>query len=556
MEQSLPPVASPPRPGSSDVPAAACPRRPTRRRPRAALSALLAAVFALQSAALPPALAQPLPDSRNALPALGDSASEDVPVSAERRVGDRIMRDIRRDPDYLDDPVLQDYLQPLWKELLDASRARGNVPAELEERFAWEMFLVRDRTVNAFALPGGYVGVHLGLIAMTVAPDELAAVLAHELSHVTQRHIARSVGASKSTSLVGLAGLILGILAASRSPEAANALITGGQAVSAQGQLNFSRDMEREADRVGFGVMTGAGFASAGMAAMFEKLQQASRLNDSQNFPYLRTHPLNSERIGEARSRLGAGPVDAESTLRRPPLYALMQARARVLMDVRDAALQRQQDFDAPASLAAAATPAEKLGALYGSALASVLRRDGPRADAALAAARPLAQGDAAVLRVLDLLAVQNAVARADAARATALLEPMLATPEGRASRAVLLAQAQVALLPGADRAALEAAADRLQTRVAERRDDAALWGALAQVWERSGQRLRSVRAEAESRAAVGDLQGALDRLRAAQRLGRGAGSPDFIEVSVIEARLRELEALRRQQQAEERGES
>jgi predicted Zn-dependent protease len=291
------------------------------------------------------------------------------------------------------------------------------------------------------------------------------------------------------------------------------------------------------------------------MAAMFEKLQQASRLNDSQNFPYLRTHPLNSERIGEARSRLGADFVDAEATLKRPLIYAVMQARARVLMDTRDAALQRQQEFDSERSVAAAALPTEKLAALYGSALASVLRRDGARADAALAAARPYAQGDAGVLRVLDLLSVQNAVARGDGARATALLAPMLAAPEARGSRALLLAQAQVALLPGASRSALEASAERLQTRVADQREDASAWGALAQVWERLGQRLRAVRAEAESRAAVGDVNGALDRLRAAQRLGRGASGPDFIEVSVIEARIRELEARRRQLQAEERGE-
>ena len=530
------------------------PRR--ARRARRAPAALLAAVLGLQSVLLPLAVAQqPRVEGRNTLPALGDSASEDVPVAVERRVGDRIMRDIRRDPDYLDDPVLLDYLQDMWSRLLAASRSRGNVPAELEERFAWELFLVRDRTVNAFALPGGYVGENLCLIAITVAPDELAAVLGHELSHVTQRHIARSIGASKTTSLVGLAGLILGILAASRSPEAANALIAGGQAAAVQGQLNFSRDMEREADRVGYSVMTGAGYSSAGMAAMFEKLQQASRLNDSQSFPYLRTHPLNSERIGEARSRLGADFVDAEATLKRPLLYALMQARARVLMDTRDGALQRQQDFDSERSLAAAA-PTEKLAALYGSALASVLRRDGARADAALAAARPYAQGDAGVLRVLDLLSVQNAVARGDGARATALLEPMLAAPEARGSRALLLAQAQVALLPGASRAALEASAERLQTRVADQREDASAWGALALVWERLGQRLRAVRAEAESRAAVGDVNGALDRLRAAQRLGRSASGPDFIEVSVIEARIRELEARRRQLQAEERGES
>jgi beta-barrel assembly-enhancing protease len=215
--------------------------------------------LALAMQALAPATrAQPAPESRNNLPALGDTASEDFSVANERRIGDRIMRDIRRDPDYLDDPVLLDYLQGMWTQLLRASRASGQIPAELDERFAWELFLVRDRTVNAFALPGGYSGVHLGLIAITPTPDELASVMAHELSHITQRHIARSIGASKTTSLVGIAGLILGILAASRSPEAANALIVGGQAVSVQGQLNYSREAEREADRVGFSVLTGA----------------------------------------------------------------------------------------------------------------------------------------------------------------------------------------------------------------------------------------------------------------------------------------------------------
>lgn len=497
----------------------------------------------------PLAHAQAPADTRNALPSLGDSVSADVPVAAERRLGDRIMRDIRRDPDYLDDPVLLDYLQGLWESLIAASRERGNLPAELNERFAWELFLVRDRTVNAFALPGGYVGVHLGLIAMTVAPDELASVLAHELSHVTQRHIARSFGAGKSASLVGLAGLILGVLAASRSPEAANALITGGQAVSAQGQLNFSRDMEREADRVGFNVLTGAGFAPAGMAAMFEKLAQASRLNDSQNFPYLRTHPLGSERIGEARARLG---VAGAGEVPRPLLYALMQARARVLMDTREAALQRVQTFDGGGATGGGASPADKLGALYSSALASVLRRDLDRAEAAIGQARPLVAGDAAAARVLDLLALQALVARGDAKRADAALQALLNGPGAGASRATLLAQAQVALLPGADAAALAAAADRLQTWLAVRREDALAWGSLAQVWQRSGQLLRSVRAEAEARAALGDVQGALDRLRAGQRLAREAeGGGDFIEASVIESRLRELEARQRQIAAE-----
>ena len=356
---------------------------PRWRRPSALALAFL---LALPSGA-PPLYAQAAPDTRNALPSLGDSASEDFSVASERRLGERIMRDIRRDPDYLDDPVLLEYLQQLWGGLIAAARARGDIPAELDERFAWELFMVRDRTVNAFALPGGFVGVHLGLVAMTTAPDELASVLAHELSHVTQRHIARSVGAGKTSSLVGLAGLILGVLAASRSPEAAQALITGGQAVAVQGQLNYTRDFEREADRVGFGILTGAGHAPSGMAAMFERLQVASRLNDNQNFPYLRSHPLTSERIGEARSRLGVSGA-AAPTAGRPLRYAMVRARARVLMDPREGSLQRVQDFEPapalpalPASAAAAdaAVPADRLAALYGSRGRFTLTSNEPR---------------------------------------------------------------------------------------------------------------------------------------------------------------------------------
>ncbi len=272
----------------------------------------------------------PVALAQNQLPALGDSVSEGFGVGVERKLGDAIMREIRRDPDYLDDPVLLDYLQSIWQPLVETARQRGEISADTSERYAWEAFLVRDRSVNAFALPGGFVGVHLGLIAMTGSADELASVLAHELSHVTQRHIARGIENSKRQSLLSAAAMIVGVLAASKSSrgDAANAVITGGQAAAIQGELNFSRDMEREADRIGFGLLTGAGFAPAGMAAMFEKLDQASRLNDSGGYPYLRSHPLTTERIGAARARLSTAPRVAPVRLLE---HALAQSRARVL---------------------------------------------------------------------------------------------------------------------------------------------------------------------------------------------------------------------------------
>ncbi|MGL6202784.1 MAG: M48 family metalloprotease, partial [Giesbergeria sp.] len=211
--------------------------------------------------------------AQNRLPTLGDGA--ELTTSAERRLGDGIARQLYRDPDYLDDPVLVEYVHTQWQALLAAARAQGELSPELDERFAWEVLLGRDRSVNAFALPGGYLGVHLGLIGVTASRDELASVLAHELSHVTQRHIARLMAQQGKQTPLLLGSMILAVLAASKNPGAAQALAVGGQALAVQNQLNFSRDMEREADRVGFGLMDGAGFAPQGFVAMFDKLQQA-----------------------------------------------------------------------------------------------------------------------------------------------------------------------------------------------------------------------------------------------------------------------------------------
>ncbi|MCC5612889.1 M48 family metalloprotease, partial [Nostoc sp. CHAB 5834] len=217
--------------------------------------------------------------AQGSLPILGDSS--DLTISAERRLGDRIIRELYRDPDYIDDAVLAEYVQSIWQPLVAAARVRGELTPELDERFAWEILLGRDRTVNAFALPGGYLGLHLGLIGVVETRDELASVLAHELSHVTQRHISRLLTQQNKQTPLLLGAMVLGALAASKNPAATQALVVGGQALAIQNQLNFSRDMEREADRIGYGLMAPAGFAPQGFTGMFDKLQQANRLNDN-----------------------------------------------------------------------------------------------------------------------------------------------------------------------------------------------------------------------------------------------------------------------------------
>jgi beta-barrel assembly-enhancing protease len=486
------------------------------------------------------------------LPALGDGEQDFTPA-VERRLGEQIMVEVRRDPAYLDDPLLLDYVQSLWSPLMVAARAQGHIGADADPLFAWEPFLVRDRAINAFALPGGHVGVYLGLMATTGSRDELASVLAHELAHVTQRHIARSISSSSRQSLVGMAAMILGVLAASRSsnPDAVQAAVVGSQAAVVQGQLNFSRDMEREADRVGFGLHQQAGFAPAGMAAMFEKLDNASRLNDSGAFPYLRSHPLTIDRLSEAKLRLEAA-GGTRSAVANSLDHALMQGRAKALMDTRVDALRKVQASVAASGQAAPAV-VDRIGAAYGSALASIELREGARAQTALDEARTLLRGLPSTPRASWALAMAQAqihLLNQQGARALAALEGL----PSDGGRAALLSRAQIAAAAG-DAKALRASTEAVQTWVAERPLDALAWSQLAVCARGMGQPLRALRAEAESFAVVGDLPAAIDRFAAAQRLARSgtASSAEAIEGAVVETRLRELQAKRREQLAEQR---
>ncbi len=488
------------------------------------------------------------------LPSLGESASQDLSVGAERRLGDQIMREARRDPAFLDDPVLQEYLQSIWNPLVAAARKVGNIDADTDHLFAWESFLVKDRSVNAFALPGGFVGAHLGLIAITTTRDQLASVMAHELSHVTQRHIARGIAPQQQASMVAIASLLLGIIAASRSNnmDVANAAIMGGQGAAIQSQLNFSRDMEREADRVGYGLLGAAGFAPAGQSAMFDKMDLANRLNDSGGFPYLRTHPLTVDRISEARNRTLLG----DNRLTAPTLlHSLMQMRSRVLMDDSVLALQRLSGSTSSPALT------DRVAALYGGALAASMTRDHARAERQVALALQLATGatprDAAAERVLRLLQAQVLLEADDAAGALQVLDTLQPAP-GERPPMLLRAQAALALqrsAPEAAAAPLRRSTEGLQTWVAEQPQDAAAWELLAASSDALGLKLRAMRAGAEARAVLGDLNGAVDRLRAAQAQARGPGGQDFIEASVIDARLRQITAQRRQLVLEMRGE-
>ena len=480
----------------------------------------------------PASIRRPVASSQ--LPTLGDGS--ELTAAAERRLGDRIAREIYRDPDYIDDPILFDYVDAIWQPLLAAARTTGDLPPELDQRFAWEIMLGRDRSINAFALPGGYLGLHLGLVGAVTSRDELASVLAHELSHVTQRHISRLISKQGEQTPWLIGALILGAMAANKSPDAASALIAGGQAVAVQNQLNFSRDMEREADRVGFGVMTQAGFAPHGFVSMFDKLLQASRLNDNGAFPYLRSHPLTTERIADIRGRVAPDAV-APGTREQTVEHAMLAARARVLSNSGVDALRQTLAQASPATLAQ--QPGERqAAALYGAVLAAARLRDYGLARSYLAQLSVLVRENPAASRQALLLAAELALQLGEPTPAMA--------PNARPE--VLLSAHGMIQANQAPRAS-----QLLQTWLSTHPRDAGGWQLLSAASRAQGQVLRAVRADAEARVAQLDYSGALERLKAAQLLARN-GSPaafDHIEASIIDTRTRVVQLLVREQSLE-----
>ena len=473
------------------------------------------------------------------LPNLGDGA--DMSPSAERRLGDRIARELYRDPDYIDDPVVLQYVQGLWQKLLAASRSRGELPPQLDEAFAWEILLGKDRTVNAFALPGGYMGLHLGLIAIVSNRDELASVIAHELSHITQRHISRGISKQSAQAPWLMGAMILGILAASKDPNAGNAMMIGGQAASAQNQLNFSRDVEREADRIGFAVMTQAGYEPQGFVSMFEKLQQSSRLNDSGGFPYLRTHPLTTERIADMQARVPqkAGGSALPVT---PPDHAMVAARAKVLANSGVDALRLWSLELEPAHFAGLSASAQ-IGTLYGATFAAMKLRDFTQAQATLPKLMERVRNHAAAREIASLLGAELALAQGSPEVAAQRMAGVAGN-----GRSVVLMNAQIDISGGR----ATKAAQYLQVWLAEHPRDALGWQLLAQANQSLGRTVAAVRDEAESNMSQLDYQAAFTRFKAAQSLARkSTDNADHIEASIVDTRARQVELVLKEQALE-----
>jgi predicted Zn-dependent protease len=232
-------------------------------------------------------------NTKNDLPEIGVVASSAISLDKEVLIGDALMRQLRGQAPIINDPLLDEYIQDLGNRLVAQA---DNV------KFPYKFFIINSPDINAFAFFGGHIGIHTGLIFNAKNESELASVLAHEVSHVTQRHIARSIEARQKSSPLQIASLLGSILLAAVNPEVGMAAISVSNAASAQSSINYTRQNEKEADRVGIGILANAGFDPNGASSFFGILAEKNRLK-STPLAFLLTHPLPESRIADARTR-------------------------------------------------------------------------------------------------------------------------------------------------------------------------------------------------------------------------------------------------------------
>ena len=483
---------------------------------------LAAGVLALSM----PALLAPAALQAQALPNLGGTDGEELSPLMERRLGEQVMTGIRRDRDYLDDGVTLDFLNQFGGILLASSpEARGDAG------YDFFFFAVRDPSLNAFALPGGFIGVHTGLVLASQTESELASVLAHEIGHVSQRHIARMIGNQKQDALLPLAGLLVGLLAARTSPDLAAAAMMGGTGLSASRQLSFGRDAEREADRLGLTLLNSSGFEVNGMVNFFGRLQAASRSRNDNLPSYLRTHPLTTERIADIEARVRNLPyrqrVDSLD-------FLIVKARLRVLQDDtpqgwRDAAVVFNEQLRLGNRL-------QVLGAKYGLTMLALRQADNARAknlldeiEADLQRKPTLSEPPA-----VRSLQIDHKLATRDASGALAIAND--ARQRFPLSRAIAMQYADSLLAKGDKESAVTFLRDQAQLY----RQDAGVQRALARAYAEQGKKALQHMSLAEYYALSGALPAALEQLR----IARGSPDASFYDQAVIDARERELQAV------------
>jgi predicted Zn-dependent protease len=471
-------------------------------------------LLALVLLIVPAVLAEGLPD-------LGDSSQSDFSAVQERRLGESIMREVRADRSYYDDAEATDYISGLGNRMV----ARG---ADTRQDFGF--FLIRDQQINAFALPGGFIGVNTGLILAAQSESELAGVMAHEIAHVTQRHIARMIAQQKQSQILSIAALAVAILAARASSDVAMAAGAFGQAGLAQSQLNFTRDNEREADRVGFQILDRAGYDPHAMAVFFERLQRATRLYEGGAPSYLRTHPLNYERIADIQSRAQSLPYrQVPDSLE----FQLIRAKLKASFDAPREALAFFEE-----SLSERKFLSEE-ASRYGMVVSLLRDNNLARARKELQSLRKLGRASP----VIDTLACRVLAGGGERdATKSCYLQALKTYPN---YRALVYDYAETLLLQRQPELVLKLVEERLQFV----KEDHRLYLLQARANALLNRRLAQHRAQGEAYARLGNIPAAVEQFEIALKSGDG----DFYQLSATEARLRQLRVQREELRKEQR---
>jgi predicted Zn-dependent protease len=460
------------------------------------------------------------------------------------------MNDVRRDRDYLDDDAIIEYLNNFGENLVSfAPGARGETNAD------FFFFAVRDPMINAFALPGGFIGVHSQLLIAAQTESELASVLSHEIGHVQQRHIARMLGQQKQDALLPLAALILAALVgkAGGGADAAMGVVMGGQGLAIQRQLNFSRDAEREADRVGFQTMRNAGFDTTGMVAFFKRLQGTTRLYGEAP-AWLSSHPLTGERIADIQARIREAPKPGHV---RPDAieFHLVRARARVLQD--ESAKGRE---DAKAAFEAQLkqdNTQQQTAAMYGLSFLALKQGDVKTAqnwlDKAKGSTKPRpgvlsaerTGSDGSAMFAGLGVEIKLAPGQPPEVLAQAVQDANDAHQKFPLSRMLARQYADALIASGR----LEQAAQFLRDQVLQYREEPKLYDQLAKTYAAQGKIALQHMALAESYVLSGATPAAVDQLD----LARKAKDVSFYDQAVIDARERELQQRQRDEKKEKK---
>ncbi len=456
------------------------------------------------------------------LPDLGSSAGTIMTPEAERKLGKAFMRSVRHNQAVLDDPVINDYIQDLGNRLVETSEAKGS---------QFHFFVIDNHEINAFAGPGGYIGVFTGLITTTQTESDLAAVVAHEIAHVTQKHLLRAWESASNMTIPNAAVILAAIaIGAVAGGDAGLAAASAGQAAFLQEQINFTRANEQEADRVGIDILAKAGFDANAMAAFFSRMGKANRVYATKLPEFLMTHPVTTNRIGDAMGRAGRYPYHQPSDDLR---YHLVKARLGLR--------------DEPDPLGRANTLKRQLAeGRYQNRAAAEYQR-----ALALEAGKKPQQAEVILQRLLhdfpetvEFIYEKARVERAQGKSAQALDLLRKSLDRHPASRTLALAYAELAMAQGKTKLAIE----QLRRYLDYSPDDPRVYELLARASGASGHPTEAHRYQAEYHYLNGDLEEAILQLEIALR-SRALG---FYESSRLESRLAELRhELKRQKQRE-----